>query len=52
MTRRAKKYAKSDNKEESESVWYFMEPEAGRRPEICLSGAGSVGEPVVAVQLH
>ena len=33
----------------SESVWLSMEPEAGRWLEIRLLGAGSVGEPVVAV---
>ena len=28
-----------------------LEPEVGKRPEICLSGAGSVGEPAMAVWL-
>ena len=28
---------------------WFLEPEAGGRPEICLPGAGSVREPAVAV---
>ena len=33
----------------SELVWFSIEPEAGRWPEICLSGAESAGELAVAV---
>ena len=33
----------------SESVWFSIEPEAGRWPEICLFGAESTGEPTLAV---
>ena len=43
------KRAKWGDKEESESVWFLVESEAGRRPEICLPGVGSVKEPTVTV---
>ena len=44
-TRRATKRAKWGDNEESESVWFLMKPEAGKRPEIYLSDVGSVGKP-------
>ena len=40
--RHTKKRAKWDDKEESESVLFSMELEAGKRPEICLPSAKSV----------
>ena len=45
----AKKYARKDNKEKYESVWFSIEPDAGKRLEICLSGVGSNQKPALAV---
>ena len=48
---RAIKRIKWGDKEESESVWFSMEPEAGKRPEICLPGVRSIGKPEVTIWL-
>ena len=55
--RRAKKCTKWGDKEKAirkrqqGGIWVstVLEPEAGRRPEICLPGAGSVEEPIVTI---
>ena len=44
-TGRATKCAKWDNKEEFESVWFSIEPEADKKPKIYLPNKGSVGKP-------
>ena len=44
-----KRISEANKKEEtrkvSKSVWFWMEPEAGKWPEICLPDARSVEEP-------
>ena len=44
LIRRTTKCDKWDNKEESKSVWFSIEPKAGKRLKICLSNAKSIGE--------
>ena len=43
------RYEEVRDRKVSESVWFSIESEAGRWPEICLPGAGSAGEPALAV---
>ena len=45
LTRCTIKRAKWGNKEKSESVWFLIEPEAGKRLKIYLPDARSVGKP-------
>ena len=44
--RRAPSEATRKRQQEGIRVSVVLEPEAGRKPKICLPGAGSVGEPV------
>ena len=45
------KCTKWGDKEESESVWFSIKPEAGRRLKIYLPSARNVGKPIVPVWL-